>query len=230
MISQRDQAWAIRSYPCTGLGLILVDWVTRTPAHEEIITRMKAGALFLDIGCLVGADMRALARAGAPTSNIYGIDIVSHWEVGFNLFRDKGRFDAHFIEADMLSDKPEIKSLFGRADIISISAVLHQWDWDTQVRAVKRVVEFSKPDSIVIGYQVGSSKGKAAEVKIGVTTFQHDAESFKQLWEQAGRETGTEWNASAELKTDAEMGWDPTDCSWLPSDHMVVCFLIRRVK
>lgn len=68
--------------------------------------------------------MRRLVFDGVPSANLYGIDIVSHWDVGYALYRDRGRFEAHFIEADILSsDKnPALQGLKGHMDIISISA------------------------------------------------------------------------------------------------------------
>jgi hypothetical protein len=59
---------------------------------------------------------------------MYGVDIVSHRDVGYSLFKDKDHFKGYFIEAEILStDKPELLVLRGGVDIISVSVLLHQW-------------------------------------------------------------------------------------------------------
>ncbi|KAJ5309683.1 S-adenosyl-L-methionine-dependent methyltransferase [Penicillium atrosanguineum] len=95
----RDQAWAIRSYPCTGLGVWLVPFISRSPAYPIILQRLRSGATFMDIGCFLGGDMRRLVFDGAPSANL-------------------DRFDAHFILADIMSpeENPELQALKGSKD------------------------------------------------------------------------------------------------------------------
>ena len=82
-ISQRDKAWAVRSYPCTGLGLWLDPMLPKSPAYASIIQKLQAGASFLDIGCFIGQDLRRLVADGAPSDRLYAVDVVSHWDVGY---------------------------------------------------------------------------------------------------------------------------------------------------
>lgn len=164
---------------------------------------------------------------------MYGIDIVSHWDVGFNLYRDKDSFKAHFIEADMLSidENPDLRDLKGTADIISISAVLHQWDWTNQVEGAKRVSLFTKgKNSLIVGYQIGNVEAKELVNKtVKLPQYRHNPESFAKLWDQVGVETGTKWTTSAKLLTWEEMGWDPKDNSWLEPGDRALSFVVTRV-
>lgn len=83
----------------------------------------------MDVGCFLAHDFRRLSYDGAPTENLYGVDIASHWDVGFEMFRDRDSFSAHFIEADILTasdPQSPLSSLKGQVDIISIAQVLHQ--------------------------------------------------------------------------------------------------------
>jgi SAM-dependent methyltransferase len=229
-ISKRDKAWAIRSYPCTGLGVWLVPFISRSPAYATVLKRLGAGDTFLDVGCFLGGDMRRLAFDGAPTANLHGVDIVSHWDVGYELYRDRDRFNARFIEADILStENPALQALSGRIDILSISAVLHQWNWNDQVEATKKIIAFTKPGAIVLGYQIGNVEAK--EVVNGVLhlkLWRHDPASFAKMWDQAGAETGTTWETEARLRSWEDMGWDPADQAWMEPGDRVIDFVITR--
>lgn len=233
---QRDQAWNIRSYPCTGLGVWLIPFISCSPAYPDILQRLRddSNARLIDIGCFLGSDLRRLAFDGARTENMYGIDIVSHWDVGFNLYRDKNSFKAHFIEANMLSvdENPALRELKGTADIVSVSAVLHQWDWRNQVEGAKRVALFTKgPGSLVVGYQIGNVEGKELINKtLKLPQYRHNPESFAKMWDQVGAETGTEWTTNARLLNWEQMGWDPKDNEWMEPGDRALDFVVTRVK
>ncbi|KAH8651958.1 hypothetical protein BGZ60DRAFT_520072 [Tricladium varicosporioides] len=104
----RDQARDIRAYPRTGVGAWLVPQLCKLPVYPEILRRVKEGEISVDVGCFVGHDLRRLVYDGAPSKNLYGVDIISHWEVGYEMFRDLDHFGATFIEADILSDAPAL--------------------------------------------------------------------------------------------------------------------------
>jgi hypothetical protein len=187
----------------------------------------------MDVGCHLGGDLRRLVIDGAPSDNLHGVDIVSHWDVGYELYRDKDRFAAHFIEADVLSSKedPALWALLGRVDIISISALLHQWPWDQQVAAAKILVAFSKPGSVVVGYQIGNVEGK--EVVFPATkraVWRHDSTSLERMWRQVGAETGSTWETKAVLRSWESIGQDSESNSFLEPGNRALDFVITRAK
>ncbi|KAH8693719.1 hypothetical protein BGW36DRAFT_301440, partial [Talaromyces proteolyticus] len=231
----RDQAWNIRVYPCTGLGVWLVPTISRSPAYAEILALVKTGARYLDVGCFIGQDMRRLVYDGAPSTNLYGVDIVSHWAVGFDMFRDKATFSAQFIEADFMdtAESAGLAALEGSVDVIFVSQVLHQWGWEGQVKAVKRLVEFSRVGTLVVGCQIGTLDVGGVEVEFGpvkVPLWRHDPVSFDKLWQQVGLQTGSKWAVQAWLRTWEDMGWDPRDQAFLGESARVIEFVVRRVK
>ena len=57
----------------------------------------------VDVGCFIGGDFRQCVFDGAPSKNMIGFDIADHWEVGYELFRDRGKFDGKFVEADLMA-------------------------------------------------------------------------------------------------------------------------------
>ena len=215
------------------MGVWLQPYISHSPAYASIIDRLESGATFLDFGCFIAQDMRQLAFDGAPTNNMYGVDIVSHWDVGFAMYRDQGRFKAHFIEADIFSrDNAALNQLLGKADIISISALLHQWAWDAQIAAAKRLVEFSsKPGAVVVGHQIGNVHGGEVTMKAGTRpSWRHDPTSFARLWEQVGAETNTEWQSESRLLAWEDMSWDSKDHAWMLEGDRVIDFVVTRLK
>jgi len=227
----RDKAWAIRSYPCTGLGVWLMPYIPHSPLYTAVLKRLQDGGTLMDVGCFMGDDLRRLAYDGAPSDNMYGVDIVSHWDVGFAMYRDEGRFKAEFIKADIM--KPEanlhLAALMGRIDVISISAVMHQWQWDTQLECAKKLVKFSKPGTIILGHQMGNIKaGDVSFAKQSVSQWRQNPESLVKLWNQVGEATGTAWKTKARLFDFADIGWDPEAQKGLGEGAKIIDWVITR--
>jgi len=225
----RDKAWAIRPYPCTGLGSFLDPMIAKSPAYPMILSRLKNGDSFIDVGCYVGHDLRRLVFDGAPMEHLYGVDIVNHWDLGYEMFQDANKFKAKFIEADILHPNAALQALAGKLDIISITHVLHQWKWDEQIAAAKQLAILSKPGSIIVGFQVGSTDPQ--QVNTGkYERFRHSSETFKHMWDVVGRELGgMEWKCDAVLKTWDELDFDPGETVYLGEDARVLQFVISRV-
>ncbi|KAI9682625.1 MAG: hypothetical protein M1822_006923 [Bathelium mastoideum] len=227
----RDQLWAIRSYPCTGIGLWLQPTLPFSRAYPVILSRLKQGASLLDIGCFIGHDFRRLVSDGAPSSNLYGIDIVSHWDVGYDMFRDHDRFSRTFFEADITSPNEKLSMLNGKIDILMMIHVLHQWDWENQVNALTHVIDLSRKGALVVGFQIGS-KGVNVRPKgemVATECFWHNPETISRLWEQLGGKTQTKWRCESKFKTFEEMKWNPKDISYLGEDAIVISWAVTRI-
>lgn len=204
----------------------------KSPAYASIIHTLKAGGSFLDIGCFIGQDLRRLVADGAPSDHLYAVDVVNHWDVGYDMYRDRDRFSAHFIEADILYPNAELEALRGRVDVISITHVLHQWDWGGQVKAVEQLVGLSSGrGALVVGFQVGSVgvRERNASGLAKSDAYWHDPGSFQRMWDEVGREMGTEWRCEARLLRWEEVGWDPKDTEYLGNEARVLEFVVRRV-
>jgi SAM-dependent methyltransferase len=227
------------SYPCTGLGLFLRPYIKHSPAYQDIIKTLKNGGFFLDIGCFVGSDIRQLAYDGAPTESMLGIDIVDFEELGFKLFHDRDRFEGKFVVADVTrvhgpdDDLPAELAAFkeSKADVIHVSALLHQWIYEFQLPVVADIVlAVSKPGTLFVGHQIGNVKsGRATMGKS--TTFMHNQESWKKMWAQIGKMTGQRWEVdSVRYVGFEELGWDPEGQKMLPAGSKVVDWVVRRVQ
>jgi SAM-dependent methyltransferase len=190
---------------------------------------------FLDIGCYIGQDLRRLVFDGSPSNNLYGIDIVSHWDVGYEMFCDKEKFSAEFIETDILNPNAQLKALGGKIDIVSVAHVLHQWLWEGQVAAAKQINSLVRPGGMVVGFQVGTAGGPSKRHWDGGEKFHswmmQDPESWREMWELVGKETGTEWRVDgAELKTWEEVGLDPKETAYLGEHARILQFVVTRIQ
>ncbi|OTB02916.1 hypothetical protein M426DRAFT_322162 [Hypoxylon sp. CI-4A] len=228
----RDLAWDIRAYPCTGLGSWLTPQLCRLPIYDEILQRVKDGATLVDVGTFLGHDLRRLAYDGAPSDKLYGVDIVSHFDIGYDLFRDRDHFRGHFIEADFLSTtSPELITLKERVDIIVISQVLHQWGYDGQFKAAQALTAFTKPGSLIVGNQIGNPEAQEIFLKsIGIGVWRHNPESLAKMFEEVGAATGTKWETQAWLRSFPDMGWDVKDGAWMEPNVSLIEFAARRIS
>jgi len=98
---------------CTGQGLFLDPAIPKHPSYNKILAQLKNGATLVDIGAFLGQDLRRFVVDGAPSTSLYVIDIVNHWDLGYDLFRDREKFHAHYIETDILYPSPELRKCKG---------------------------------------------------------------------------------------------------------------------
>jgi hypothetical protein len=126
-------------------------------------------------------------------------------------------------------DNQELLKLKGNVDVISISAVPRQWGWNEQLEAAKKLVAFTKPGSLVVGYQIGNVKGNQVITKsLQLPVWRHDPASFVNIWDQVGVETGTTWKTEAWLRSCEHIGWNPKDMAWLNPGDKVIDFVVTR--
>jgi SAM-dependent methyltransferase len=227
--SQHEKAWNIRSYPCIGLGNYLSPALPKHPAYPEILQCLQTGTI-LEIGAFVGQELRKLVSDGVPQSHIYATDIVDFQALGYELYRDKEKFNVPWILCNILEPNEELEKLFGKIDVISVSHLLHQWGWDTQVKACRQLCKFSKPGSIIVGYQGGTNNIAKREEWNKTMTWAHDPDSFRRMWEVVGKETGMEWEVEAEIRPWADCGYLDSEVGYLGEDFSLLRFLIRRIK
>ncbi|KAI0115748.1 hypothetical protein GGR51DRAFT_501961 [Nemania sp. FL0031] len=228
----RDKAWDIRAYPCIGLGVWLTPQLCRLPAYPEILSRLKGGATFMDVGTFIGHDLRRLVYDGAPSENLFGVDIVNHFDLGYEFFRDRDRFQGTFIQADFLSSSPELVALKGKIDIVLVSQLLHQWNWDDQVKALETLIGFTRPGSAIVGNQIGNETAQTIPVprQPGIKIWRHNIESLDKMFQQAGEATGSKWETQAWLRSSVEMGWDDKAFSWMEPGVCIIEFVANRVS
>lgn len=146
---------------------------------------------FLDVGCCFGHVIRQLAVEGVPSERLYGTDLQPGFlDLGYELFRDRGKSKATFVAGDMLSeDASQLKEFDGKMDIVYASAFFHLFKREGQVKAARRMVRFlnpSNPRAMIFGVNGGP--------KIeGWEEYVLDAEAWQKMWDEIGEVTGTSW-------------------------------------
>lgn len=215
------------------MGSFLSPSISQHPAYSTILSRLKDGEKLLDIGCYLGTDLRQLLIDGAPQEQLYGTDIVNHWDLGYELFQDKDKFHVRYLESDLLHPTKELRELHGQIDIVFIVHVLHQWDWDTQVLACKEIAKFTKPGSLMVGYQGGTNDIEQRTQwnrDNGQNEFTlHDPQSFKRMWDVVGEATGTKWTVEALIVPFSELDGRAEDVMYLGPDFAYLRYLVERL-
>ena len=167
---------------------------------------------------------------GVPQEGLYATDIVNHWDLGFEFFNDREKFNIQFIEADILNPTDTLTALYGKIDVVLVSHLLHQWGWDTQIRACKQFCNLSQPGSLIVGYQTGTNNIEKRSEWNKTRFFMHDPESFKRLWDQVGQETGTQWQGQAEIRPWTELGYTDEETGYLGEDFSLLRFVVKRLN
>ena len=88
------------------LGLYLIPMISKCAVYQTIIGRLQRGESYMDVGCFLGQDIRRLVFDGAISDRLYAVDIVDHWNLGFETFRDRDRLSAQYIESNILNPSP----------------------------------------------------------------------------------------------------------------------------
>lgn len=143
-----------------------------------------------------------------------------------------------FLAADFLdeSDASPLRAWEGGVDIVHASMFLHCFGLPDQVRACKRIVALLRPQpgSMLVGrsggVSLGASGAREEEVKgplsqVARTHYLHDVDSFQEMWERVGRETGTRW----EVKVVEEEIDDAGGRYFAGGDHRWLRFEVSRL-
>lgn len=169
-----------------------------------------------------------MATDGAPPKNMYASDISGElWQLGFDLFNDREKMVANFVEADIFDTDSGLEKLSGRIDIIIANQFLHLFDWEGQIAAMKAIVKLSKPGSIVIGYQRAQVPAQEIRRPWG-TMYLHDLDTFQKIWQRVELETGSKWDVETDLVDLREWGMEPEDFSWMPDGKRGIDFVGTR--
>ena len=100
--------------------------------YPQVLERVRAGEVLLDLGCCFGQDIRELVADGAPSDKILGVDIEHRlFELGYELFRDKETLQAQFYTQSIF-EEGFLTEWEGKVDMIYVGSFLHLFDLDKQ--------------------------------------------------------------------------------------------------
>ncbi|KAG6997778.1 methyltransferase adrK [Physcia stellaris] len=210
VLAIRDRAWAIHPYPCIGQLRFLDLSITTHALFNTLISRLQNSQTLLDLGCCFGQDIRALVAAGAPASNLYGADLRPEYtDLGYELFKDRDRIKAKFFSGDIFSDwaRDEGKAfakLRGNVDIIHAASLFHLFPLEDEKRLAHRLITLLRPvpGSLILGRQAGNvvAGDMASRSDSSRMAFRHNEDSWRELWQGVGRESGTRWKVESCLR------------------------------
>jgi len=184
IIKVQTEAYAVHPYPCIrGFAFARLK-ISRFQAYKELLRlgKERPGALFLDIGCCFGNDIRKAVADGFPIDQVIGSDLrPEYWELGHKLFNSTPEtFPAAFVPGDAFSEEflrwellrdtplttpaPDLHSLktltplSGRVSVIHASAFFHLFDESNQFRLAHLLSSLLSPEPglIIFGGHVGA--------------------------------------------------------------------------
>ncbi|KAB8254848.1 hypothetical protein BDV32DRAFT_154839 [Aspergillus pseudonomiae] len=181
---QAKQGWEITHYPCFRLVTFLDLELSQSLVYARFVNTIKQGALFIDLGCGLGQDIRRLAHDGAPPENLVGLDLRKEAvELGYDLFMDGDTLKARFIVQDFLQDTPLLREMIGNIEIINSGLFMHLWDWAGQVRIGRRMVELlTHQGCLITGVHFGGQDSGINKTEDWIERFVHNEMSFRQIW------------------------------------------------
>ncbi|PVH83973.1 hypothetical protein DL98DRAFT_569337 [Cadophora sp. DSE1049] len=210
----RDILWDHAPYPCIGEFKFLTLNLPLHPKYPAMLklltpTPSNPSPKFLDIGCCVGQELRALAHFGeVPSDNLYGTDINgSFLSTSYGLFKDKTSFEGTLVPANIFS--PGLLDVGGPFEtwersftVIHAGLFLHLFNLQQQTEVCKTVIKLlsCQSGSLFLGEMVGcrggGERGEGKDVKFWKQgeereQFLHDEESFKAMWDEVAEMTST---------------------------------------
>lgn len=179
--------------------------LSQSPRYAEILQRLEKGDTLLDVGCCFGQELRKLVDDGISSKQLYGIDLEPMFvKFGYELFRDRQKFEATFLSGDMFQHSPDsFESMAGKIDIVWASSFLHLFGWEDQLSLCIRIAGFlkRKQGSMILGRQLGSVVPGNFPLQdlMQAEPYWHSPISFQRLWDEVGMATKMKWKVHASL-------------------------------
>ncbi|KAF9446308.1 hypothetical protein P691DRAFT_708861 [Macrolepiota fuliginosa MF-IS2] len=194
IISVQAKAYELFPYPCIWHFTFAKLPISRLPYYEQalLLPTKHRGALFLDVGCCFGSDLRKIVFDGWPATRTIGSDVCpKFWEWGHDLYRTSPlTFPAGFVPGDAfsldilshlepsysapLTPKPteltsltSLNPLQGHLSVIHASLFFHLFDEERQLDLARRIAGLLsyRPGSMIFGGHYGRpEKGTRTEV------------------------------------------------------------------
>ncbi|KAI0932446.1 hypothetical protein AcW2_001075 [Taiwanofungus camphoratus] len=209
------EAWKVRPYACVRRFAFTKLKISRLPSYGQFLRlgKERKGAIFLDIGCCFGNDLRKAVADGYPMENTIASDLhPEFWQLGHKLFNTTPEtFSAPFLAGDVfdlafleptqpfyspseaavpaLSSLTTLTPLRGHLSAIHASSFFHLFSEAGQLQLARSIAGLlsSEPGSMIFGEHGGRpEKGYRTEGSVmrrGGHMFCHSPETWTELWD-----------------------------------------------
>ena len=185
-----------------------------TSAYPEILKRLiESQQTLLDLGCCFAQDIRKLVADGAPSENLYGVELRQPFvDLGYEMFRDEGKLKTKFIVGSLLNAQPPeaLLQLEGKINIVYAGSIFHLFNYEDQFRLAMLVARLLRPipGALLLGRQRGNLKPGEYEHRTdeNTTMFRHDEQSFIDMWSEVGRQLNIDWDVNTRLLSEDDFG------------------------
>ncbi|KAG1905292.1 uncharacterized protein F5891DRAFT_1253162 [Suillus fuscotomentosus] len=210
IIDVQREAYKVAPYACIRGFDFLHQTMSKLHIYDHILKRGSEGAILLDVGSCLGADVRKAVEDGFPAHNIIASDIKEAFsELGRKLFKSSLEpilfipgdiFDpaflsisqpARFVPESAIPDIQTLRSLndlHGRVGIIHASKLFHLFDEQKQLelaRALGGLLSCESGSTICGTQSIALEKGIVHHTVLGIdiSCFYHSRETWMSLWD-----------------------------------------------
>ncbi|KAI0034151.1 hypothetical protein K488DRAFT_84243 [Vararia minispora EC-137] len=210
IVDLRARAFAIHPYPCIRMFAFTTLKILRNFAYEQFLHlgATRQGAIFIDIGCCFGTDVRKAIADGYPPENVVAADLQKGEYNGTQSTPET--FPVPFVQGDafdpatlaivppvdgshpLLTPHPDLKPLtslnplHGRVSAIHAASLFHLFSQEKQIHLARAMAGLLSPESgsMIFGEQVSQPvTGEYFLGKIGEDPmFCQSPESWEQMW------------------------------------------------
>lgn len=198
----------------------------------------------MDLGCGLGQDIRRIVYDGAPSEDVFGLDLEAGLiDAGYDLFLDRGRLKSSFVTADVLGDtsasqpgdygnlNDQISQLTGNFNIIFAGSFFFLFNWSEQLKIAKKCTQLLKqePGSLIFGHMLGHIEpDHYPKVLSPGEVYGHDTGSWRRMWEEVGDATGSKWRVEAELGEESAPAAFTKEGKWGDPGRRFMTFAVWR--
>ncbi|KDQ07814.1 hypothetical protein BOTBODRAFT_59747 [Botryobasidium botryosum FD-172 SS1] len=207
VLDVQKRAFEQYPYPCIKRFTFVSLRIKKLPVYKEVLERGKrSGAIFLDLGCCMGSEVRNLVFQGYPASQVVGVDLrETYISLGHKLFQDKETCKIKFLVADIfdlpstlstsrvsnLESVSQLDDLAGSVTFIHAASLFHLFDAPKQKELAIRLLRLwtREPNAIIFGRHQGlSPEGCLSKDVPGWEAHGHSPESWEAMWKEVVEE------------------------------------------
>lgn len=212
-------------YPCIGLFRFLDFSIHLSPIYHTVVDRLRNGETLLDLGCCLGQDLRKVAYDSGVSTNLIGADIEAPFlELGYELFRDRDRFQGE-LRAGSIFDDDFLSDKYGKINMIYLGSFLHLFNTEQQAVIVNKLEKLlcPGPGALVFGRNLGAEQGGEFHMEsIGWDLYRHSNETMQNLWASTGNR---KWSVESSLSRYGSVAWDDSRRTWQGDETKQMMFV-----